>query len=146
MHPRISRAALDRILSLASADPDREICGLLLDDGQGGIGAVRPAANVADDPARRFEIDPAVLIAAHRASRQGEPAVIGHYHSHPGGDTRPSACDADMAFEDGKFWLICSPGGAHALWKTGDGGLHGRFLPQQLDIDDPSMPLASTTS
>jgi proteasome lid subunit RPN8/RPN11 len=93
-----------------------EICGLLLGRGN-AISAIRPAVNVASDPCRHFEIDPATLIAAHRAARGDGPAVLGHYHSHPSGLARPSAADAAQAATDGALWLIVA-GDAVTLWRT----------------------------
>lgn len=66
----------------------------------------RTCANVAPDPLRHFEIDPAALIAAHRASRAGGLAVLGYFHSHPNGLARPSATDARTAAGDGRIWAI----------------------------------------
>ena len=119
-------------MALATADAD-EICGLLL--GQAGeIGDIRPAANVAPDPARHFELDPAVLIAAHRRARLGGPVVIGHYHSHPSGQAIPSITDAACAAPDGSLWLIVA-GREARLWLAGPGeGLGVRFIPVPLDI------------
>ncbi|OYW86799.1 MAG: hypothetical protein B7Z20_06590 [Sphingobium sp. 32-64-5] len=134
MMARISRALLARIVDDAAASPDREICGLLLGEG-GTVRDILPAANVADDPARRFEIDPAVLLGAHRAARRGGWAVIGHYHSHPGGEARPSPCDARSAHGDGALWLICTPKGERAMWIAAGEGLHGQFLPAGLAWD-----------
>lgn len=122
----ISRALLDRILAHAAADPDREVCGLLLGSGA-RIQEICEVANIATDPASRFEIDPAVLLAAHRAARLGGHQVVGHYHSHPRGAVSPSACDAELASEERLFWLICDAQGRHALWRSGTVGLHGRF-------------------
>lgn len=103
-------------MALAAASRD-EICGLLLGR-EDAIEAILPAANVAPDPARHFELDPAVLIAAHRAARRGGPAVIGHYHSHPSGVAAPSETDRACAAPDGSFWLIV--GGREAtLWRAG---------------------------
>lgn len=119
-------------MALASVDRDVEICGLLLGDAD-YIEQVVPAANVASDPARRFEIDPAILLAAHRVMRNGGPCVIGHYHSHPNGKAAPSACDADMALPDGQFWLIIAAG-VMRLWQAGSSGLHGRFVERQLVV------------
>jgi len=122
---RISRSLLDRIFGHAAQCHPREACGLLL--GQNGeIVAVAPTDNVAADPERRFEIDPAALIAAHRSARAGGAAILGHYHSHPSGKAAPSACDADMAHADGAYWLIVS-GDDVGLWRAGAEGLHGRF-------------------
>lgn len=128
----ISRSLLDRIEQAAQdARPD-ECCGLLLGQGQ-QVHEIAPARNVAEDPTRRFEIDPAALIAAYRNSRQGGPEVMGHYHSHPTGPAMPSKCDADMAIADGGIWLILGQDGVTA-WRTGDGGLHGRFTAIDLRI------------
>lgn len=128
----ISRSLLGRIVSLAAAEKD-EICGLLL-GGAGRISAIRTAANVAADPAIHFEIDPAVLIAAHREARAGGPAVIGHYHSHPSGYPVPSATDVASAVPDGSYWMIVAAGEAR-LWRAEPGEAGGvRFAVATLDI------------
>jgi desampylase len=135
MAVRISRALLAQILARAADSPDAEICGLLL-GAKDRVTEARPSANVADHPARRFEIDPATLIAAHRDARGNGPSVLGHYHSHPGGDVRPSPRDAEMALADGALWLICAPSGKYTLWRTDQNGLHGRFVMIELLLDD----------
>lgn len=114
----IASRLMDRILDEAARNR-AEICGLLL-GGAGRIDAITAAANVAPDPARYFELDPAVLIAAHRAARAGGPGVMGHYHSHPSGDPVPSAIDAACAAPDGSLWLIVGRGVAR-LWVAGPG-------------------------
>ncbi|MFM5885339.1 MAG: M67 family metallopeptidase, partial [Novosphingobium sp.] len=65
-----------------------------------------PAANVHPDPARHFEIDPAALIAAHKAERGGGPQLLGYYHSHPNGRADPSPSDRAQAAGDGRLWAI----------------------------------------
>jgi proteasome lid subunit RPN8/RPN11 len=115
----IARRLLDQIIAQAAAEPEREVCGLLLGD-EGEIRAVRPAANIAADPARRFELDPQVLFAAIRAERAGGLRVIGHYHSHPNGIAAPSARDAAEA-EPGQVWLIVA-GAQATLWRAEAGG------------------------
>lgn len=131
----ISRAALAAARAHAATVPGREVCGLLLGatatDGSVRIDAAQPCANVAADPATAFEIDPAALIAAHRAARHGGPAVIGCYHSHPRGPARPSPRDAAQAAGDGQIWLILPGGGGQddsalpGAWRT----LPGGFVP-----------------
>lgn len=131
---RISRALLDRILDEAGANPCHEICGLLL--GQGNhVCDIRAAPNVAQDSTRRFEVDPAILIAVHKGARQAGLTVMGHYHSHPNGATEPSSCDAEMATDDGSLWLICSPSREYRIWRAGKRGLHGRFAACAITID-----------
>lgn len=98
----------------------RECCGLLL--GQGArIERAVPAANVHPDPERHFEIDPAALIAAHRAARAGGPQVVGYYHSHPNGRAEPSVEDIAMAERAGRFWAIVAAGNV-LLWCDGVDG------------------------
>ncbi len=108
------------IATAREADPC-EACGLLLGTGT-HIHTARPTANVAPDPAMHFEIDPATLIAAHRAARDGSgPEVIGYFHSHPNGLARPSATDVASAARDGRLWIIVADG-AITCWCDGPDG------------------------
>jgi proteasome lid subunit RPN8/RPN11 len=128
----ISRALVEQIMSFAAAEA-HEVCGLLL--GTDRIEAILPAANVAPDPARHFELDPAVLIAAHRAARTGGLPILGHYHSHPSGVAAPSATDAACARPDGSLWLIVG-GDDVRLWvASGQNDQDSmRFIEASLDI------------
>ena len=116
----ISRELLAAIRAAAAATPDVEACGLLLGTAD-RIAAVCACANVAAEPARRFEIDPAALFAAHRAARGGGHGVIGCYHSHPTGIAVPSACDAESAMGDGAVWMIVAADVVGA-WRTVERG------------------------
>lgn len=110
------------IAEAASAAP-AECCGILL--GRKRIEQARPAANIAPEPLRHFEIEPAALIAAHRSARSGGLPVIGYYHSHPTGHPVPSATDCEHAGGDGSVWAIIAPnaGGADvAFWRDGAPG------------------------
>ncbi len=128
MYVTVSSAALATIRAHVAAAPDEEVCGLLL-GGEGHVAEAMPCRNVAADPAGFFEIDPAQPLAAHRAARSGGPAVLGHYHSHPGGSPVPSARDAAGAAPDGSLWLIVGAGEAR-LWRAvADGAVEHRFDP-----------------
>ncbi|GFE72526.1 M67 family metallopeptidase [Novosphingobium sp. TCA1] len=102
-----------------------ECCGILIGN-EDRIEEVIPAANVALEPTRHFEIDPATLLAAHRAARQGagrEGAgkVMGYYHSHPVGRPVPSATDCEHSTGDLRVWAIIADGQV-AFWRdTGNG-------------------------
>jgi proteasome lid subunit RPN8/RPN11 len=85
------------------------------------IDAARAADNVADDPLRRFEIDPAALLAAHREARAGGAELLGYYHSHPEGHPVPSAIDCEHASGDERVWAIIAAGEI-AFWRDGDSG------------------------
>ncbi|RVT43153.1 M67 family metallopeptidase [Sphingobium algorifonticola] len=137
MSVRLSSLLHDRLIASARAAAGEEICGLLLGT-RDAIADIVPAANVARDRARRFEIDPATLLAAHRSARQGGRAVIGHYHSHPQGNPVPSPTDAAQALPDGQFWLVIASGGMR-LWQAGEGGLHDRFVERQLIVEGQAL-------
>ena len=116
---RVTRAALERMRASARESAPEECCGLLL--GNEAIEEARPAASIATDLHRRFEIDPQALIDAHRAARSGAPAVIGYYHSHPAGPAAPSNTDRAMASGDGKIWAIVGDDRV-TFWRDGRGG------------------------
>jgi len=116
MRARISRALLHRIIADAAASPRQEVCGLLFGLRQ-CIDAAQPCRNVSPEPDDSFEIDPAALLAAHKAARAGGPEIVGCYHSHPGGDAEPSERDAAAAAADGALWLIVG-GGEARLWRA----------------------------
>jgi desampylase len=111
---RISSKSIAAIRAHAAETPGAEVCGLLFGTVE-AVEAVQRCANVADQPEARFEIDPASLIAAHKAERAGEAKLIGHYHSHPNGVCAPSATDAAQALDVGRYWLIVA-GTEIGLW------------------------------
>lgn len=122
----VTSGALATLLAEATRAHPREACGLLL--GRGGvIEEARPAANVHPDPLRHFEIDPAALIAAHRAARAGGPDLIGYYHSHPTGHCAPSATDREQAAGDGRIWAIAARG-AVGWWRDAPSGFEALSL------------------
>lgn len=105
----IGRADLEAICGAAEAAYPEECCGLLVGrqtEGGFAVEKVIKAANTADAPARRFEVEPGTLLAAHREARAAGQAVIGHYHSHPNGRAGPSDHDRSRAMADGEVWLI----------------------------------------
>ena len=102
---RISSKSIAAIRAHAAETPDVEVCGLLFGTVE-AVERVQRCANVADTPATRFEIDPAALIASHKAERAGGAKLIGHYHSHPSGVCAPSAADRAEARDAGQYWLI----------------------------------------
>jgi proteasome lid subunit RPN8/RPN11 len=99
-----------RIESEARRAFPNECCGLL--EGVHEADATRAVAlhsgrNIAPRP-DRFEIAPEDHFAALKIARANGHALIGCYHSHPGGQPVPSATDRAGAGEEGFFWLIAS--------------------------------------
>lgn len=134
MKVKIARSVRDMIVSQAEQVVDKEICGLLIGKAD-RIDEAVPAGNVAPDPRRMFEIDPAVLLAEHRRARESGVQVVGHYHSHPGGKPLPSLRDAASACHDGAIWLIVGDGGALAAFQAvADGIIAGHFNPVELEV------------
>lgn len=120
MAGEVTSGVIATLLAEATRTAPRECCGLLLGR-DGRIDAVSPADNIADDPLRRFEIDPVALLQAHKAARAGGPELLGYYHSHPDGHPLPSATDCEHASGDGRLWAIVA-GGDVTFWRDGEGG------------------------
>lgn len=133
---------LAELQDLATAGAPREICGILLGR-DGRVEGYRTACNVAGDPVRHFEIDPAILVAAERDQRDGRASILGYYHSHPAGTVRPSLTDARNAAPDGRLWLIVN-GQEAAVWRTAkDGEIYGRFEAIGLDCSGANRQTAA---
>ena len=126
MKAAVSTDLLRQVRAHAAKTAEVEVCGLLLGR-DGRVEEARPCRNVAAAPARRFEIDPAALLAAHRAARAGGPAILGCYHSHPSGRAEPSQCDAAAAEPNGWLWLIVAGEEVGAWRAVADGAVLGRF-------------------
>ena len=98
-----------RVLMAASRAYPNECCGLIegadVTDGWRAL-AIHQARNIADDPRRRFLIDPQAQFDLMRRLRGAETRIIGCFHSHPDGEAKPSAADRAEAYEGGFLYLI----------------------------------------
>ncbi len=107
---RLSRTQISEIETLAEAAFPTESCGLLggfSKDGEIFITHIRPSVNLAPGQENdRFEVDPKVRFDLMRELETTDEAMVGHFHSHPGGAAKPSEHDLDMAFEAELVWLI----------------------------------------
>lgn len=119
---RIAAADLAGIRHVAVAAHPREACGLLVGDGLGRVSRVEPADNVAEEPERRFSIDPMTLFRLHKALRGTAEQLIGHWHSHPRGEAVPSACDREMVSDMDMAWLILDSHGTARAWRPAADG------------------------
>jgi desampylase len=133
----IASGVSEALVAEAARAAPAEACGLLLGR-PGSIAAWVPARNIAADPQRSFEIDPATLLRTHREARGAGRRVIGHYHSHPDASPGPSRRDAARAVEAGELWLIVAGGEVRAWQVVGAvenpdrDAIHGRFRPVTL--------------
>jgi desampylase len=99
------------VLQAAARAYPNEACGLIegidTKDGWRAL-TIHEAVNVADDPARRFLIDPEAQFALLRKLRGSERRIIGCFHSHPNGRAEPSATDRASAYESDFLYLIAA--------------------------------------
>jgi predicted GIY-YIG superfamily endonuclease/proteasome lid subunit RPN8/RPN11 len=115
----VRESALQFLRSESGKANPLEACGILF--GEGRLERAAVTANVHPEPLRHFEIDPAALIAAHKAERAGGPRIAGYWHSHPSGEDAPSATDRTEAAGDGKIWAIVA-GEIVTFWRDLPGG------------------------
>lgn len=136
----LPHALAGQLLALAEAAYPDEACALLV--GQGDrITRIVPAENVAPDPRRHFEVDPATQIRLRRALREAagqerlpRETLLGHWHSHPDGRAEPSATDAASAHEPELLWLISSVAAGKAMPPAAFAFQSGGFVPLALQI------------
>jgi proteasome lid subunit RPN8/RPN11 len=93
------------IIAHARRDRPSECCGLLLGESDAIVEAV-PLANAAENPERRYFIEPAAYLKVLRAARQRSLDVIGVYHSHPRSTATPSPTDAAEGFSHFIFLIV----------------------------------------
>lgn len=102
------RRVLGQLLDHARRQPNRECCGLLA--GQGGvITRAFPAANVAVDPKKNYEIAPREIVRLMREFRERKLGFLGIYHSHPNSENVPSPLDIDLAYYSEAIYFIVTP-------------------------------------
>jgi len=100
---------LRAIAGFAEAAYPEECCGLLSGSEEAGVvtvDGVHRSENLAEEPTHLFEVDPVLRLHLQRTLRRNDRRVVGIYHSHPDGSTRPSARDLDAAWEPDLVWLI----------------------------------------
>ena len=125
----IAGSALDETVAHARAAAPDECCGMLVGGDDSIVEAVR-AANIADEPRRRFLIDPKDHIDGRRLARDRGLAVVGFYHSHPASPAEPSATDlAEAGYADHLYLIVslAAPAPDVALFRLEGGNF--RALP-----------------
>jgi len=109
------RALLARQALAASPN---ECCGLVVGRQSGTdlvVSAVHASENLSDAPGNSFEIDFRIRLHLEDDLAAGPDRVIGLYHSHPDGSSRPSEKDLADAAETGLLWLIAAVDGVGAV-------------------------------
>ena len=120
MKIEVAGKVIEAMQAAAEDEYPREACGILLGEG-GRILVFRKTRNTHPSPETHFEIDPQMLIDAHRDERGGGPKVLGYFHSHPQGAPQPSSTDQEMAAGDESIWAILGEGEIHLFRDKIDG-------------------------
>ncbi len=109
---RLLDEVLGELVARVEARPGAEVCGFVL-GGAGRVAEVLSVRNVAEDPARRFRMEPADVLGILRRVERDGCAIAAMYHSHPSGGPALSARDlADLTTGDGpvlpgvELWVI----------------------------------------
>jgi len=131
----IAKTLIEQMRRAAVEALPNECCGLLV--GRRApvavVTRVVPAANVHDDPARFFTVDPAAQFKLLRDL--GDERLLGVYHSHPEGPPAPSPRDLAEANDPDLIWLVIHgrTGDIGAFQPVaGEAGKIGRFEPMVL--------------
>lgn len=103
------RASYDAIVGHAREGAPEEVCGVL--SGEHGeersrVETIHRARNVAENPETRYYIDPERQLELIDGIEEAGRDVVGFYHSHPAGPTRPSQTDVDRATWPGLSYVI----------------------------------------
>jgi len=108
----IPRTLANELLQQAQAGGDNEICGLVgaRTEVQGPhlICTCYPIPNIAEQPRRRYVMDPASHIQAMREMRSRDETLFAIYHSHPSSPAAPSTTDLAEANYPEALYLIIS--------------------------------------
>lgn len=123
---------VDELIAQARRGAPREVCGVL-----GGsdetVSEITPVANIAGAPERAYRLDDGELAHTLTSLARRGMNPIAFYHSHPAGDSRPSALDiAAWAYPD-VFLLIIGlhPAPALSAWSV----RWGEVTPVELVIE-----------
>ncbi|GAB4346720.1 MAG: CysO-cysteine peptidase [Gammaproteobacteria bacterium] len=103
----LPRTLVNQILRHAQRAKSLEVCGLI-GARDGRPVHCYPVANVAEQPARRFAMDPQGQLDALRQMRERDETLWAIYHSHPDEPAIPSATDIEESQYPDVLYLIVS--------------------------------------
>jgi proteasome lid subunit RPN8/RPN11 len=121
------RPLYDDLIKHAYRGDETEVCGILggqYAPNQSVVESVHRAENVADSPETRYYIDPEEQLEITETIEEHEE-LVGFYHSHPAGPTRPSETDAERAAWPDRSYVIVALDGYPYVgswrWRDADG-------------------------
>ncbi|MFB6235782.1 MAG: desampylase [Halopenitus sp.] len=130
-----TREAYDDVVHAGYDGGAEEVCGVLAGehgDDRSRVTGIRATENVADTPEIRYHIDPEEQLAVIEGIEDAGLDVVGFYHTHPTGPTRPSETDTDRAAWPGYSYAICAFDGYPYLgswrWRGDDDGFEQEIV------------------
>jgi proteasome lid subunit RPN8/RPN11 len=135
---RIPAASLEAIRRHAEASRPEECCGILLGEPSARgprVAEAVPVRNAAGGDRRKvYAIEPRDLLAAAKRARALGLDIVGYYHSHPEGPSRPSERDGEHAWPQASYLILgLGEGGAPRSWRLRPGTME--FEEEPLDIE-----------
>ncbi|WP_254766547.1 desampylase [Salinilacihabitans rarus] len=135
----LPRSIREAIVAEARAGAPEEVCGVLggtFGDERSRVASRYRTRNAADEPRRRYRIDPVeALETFERLESRGEE-IVGFYHSHPRGPPAPSPTDAEAAAWPDRSHVIVSSADETTVrswrWRAGE----ERFERERIVVDD----------
>ena len=103
----IPETLLTQIAEYCKVDRKFERCGLIGGRGEQAF-TFYPTANIAEDAASRYLIDPKDQLSAFKSMRANREELLGIVHSHPNSPPLPSPTDVALATYPGVAYLILS--------------------------------------
>lgn len=102
----LPRPLVNQILAHAQRSGTFEACGLI-GSRDGNPQHCYPVTNVADQPKRRFLMDPKGQLEAQRAMRDRGEELWAIYHSHPDEPAQPSVTDLqELNYPDALYLIV----------------------------------------
>ncbi len=132
---KIRRRVLESLAQHARENLPNECCGILLAE-EGDVSTLSLALRAENGegacPEHRYVLGHKAHLKAVEMEASGAARIIGYYHSHPQGSTKPSHRDTGQAVADVTYLIIGVRDGVitHAAWRLeGDS-----FVPQPLEV------------
>ena len=104
----LPRNLINQLLHLAQLSPNTEVCGLVAANADGVPISCYPVSNCAENPQKRFSLDPSQQIAAMKQMRDKQETLFAIFHSHPDSPAEPSPTDIEQASYPEVLHLIIS--------------------------------------
>ncbi|MCH7527098.1 MAG: M67 family metallopeptidase [Planctomycetes bacterium] len=107
---RIPQSVVSALMGHARREYPRECCGILIGrhvDDEARVERAVEAENIAENDRRKsYQIDWRTLLATTRSVRATREQIVGFYHSHPDGSSRPSRSDRQEAWLDHTYVIL----------------------------------------